>query len=120
MVDKFFVFETIGVGSPYMTRLLIGRLRLHIFHRPDGDPDPHDHPWHFTTFPLTSYVEEVTRRLEDGTVDVRHETVRAFRLHRRPATYLHRVLGRALADGCGRARSSRSYGAGAESAAGGS
>lgn len=45
--------------TPYMTRFWIGRLRLHIFHRGDADPDCHDHPWDFTTFPLRSYVEEV-------------------------------------------------------------
>lgn len=46
-------------ATPYMTRYWFGRLRLHIFHRGDQDPDCHDHPWDFWTFPLTSYVEEV-------------------------------------------------------------
>lgn len=46
-------------ATPYMTRYWIGRLRLHIFHRGDQDPDCHDHPWDFWTFPLTPYVEEV-------------------------------------------------------------
>ena len=46
-------------STPYMTRIWIGRLRLHIFHRGDQDPDCHDHPWDFWTFPFTSYVEEV-------------------------------------------------------------
>jgi hypothetical protein len=34
-------------GSPYMTRIWIGRLRLHIFYRGDTEPDAHDHPWEF-------------------------------------------------------------------------
>jgi hypothetical protein len=116
--------------TPYMTRATIGRLRLHIFWRGDADPDPHDHPWGFWTFPLTSYVEEVIdhERLSchyhdgcsqgfpveqcdcarQGLVDApgrsphmlrslpvkRTQTVKAWRLHYRPATHTHRVLGR--------------------------
>ena len=107
-VDKFFGRYTVyGVDDdePYMTRYWFGRLRLHIFHRGDNDPDPHDHPWDFWTFPLTSYVEEVIA--SDFADNVRshrsnwisHEAgyrriVKAFRLHFRPATYTHRVIGR--------------------------
>lgn len=87
-------------GSPYMTRAWIGRLRLHIFYRGDLDPDPHDHPWPFWTFPLTSYVEEVTtyqyRRPWDhkiASADKQLQVVEKFRLHYRPATHCHRVLG---------------------------
>lgn len=71
--------------EPYMTRLRIGRFRLHIFHRGDLDPDPHDHPFDFWTFPLASYPEEV-----EGEIRI----VKAFRLHYRPANYTHRVLSR--------------------------
>lgn len=85
----FIGWETIGDGSPYMTRGWIGRLRLHIFHRGDGDPDCHDHPWAFWTLPLTSYVEEV--RAKDGTRMER--IVRRLRLHHREADFAHRVLG---------------------------
>src|SRR5690606_161477 len=49
-------------ATPYMTRYWIGRLRLHIFHRGDQDPDCHDHPWSFWTFPFTPYVEEVLEK----------------------------------------------------------
>lgn len=94
-------------GEPYMTRIWFWRLRLHIFHRGDNDPDPHDHPWDFWTFPLTSYVEEVTVPfLADGIREfgtglagngsdqlVRRQIVPAFRLSYRPATHTHRVLG---------------------------
>jgi hypothetical protein len=80
-------------GTPYLTRTTWGRARLHVFHRGDSDPDPHDHPWAFWTFPLTSYVEEVTERAGDAWT-VRRGVVRALRAHHRPATHLHRVLGR--------------------------
>ena len=92
--------------GPYMTWIWIGRLRLHVFHRGDADPDCHDHPWDFWTFPLTSYVEEVARPgiacavqnsglIVVGDAPVMTEcVVRAFRLHFRPAEHTHRVLGR--------------------------
>jgi hypothetical protein len=92
-------------STPYMTRIWLGRLRLHIFHRGDADPDCHDHPWDFWTFPLTSYVEEVvTYGLEQRPYDpytprsligtTRHQIVRSGRVHYRPAEHTHRVLGR--------------------------
>lgn len=82
--------------TPYLTRVMLGRLRLHIFHRGDNDPDPHDHPWDFWTFPLTSYVEEYVSLIgEKHPVRVRCTVVvKRFRLHYRPATHTHRVLGR--------------------------
>lgn len=107
---KFMGWNTIhriDNGAPYMTRFWIGRLRLHIFHRGDEDPDPHCHPWDFWTFPLVSYVEEVTSPLlahalqntdtvgclpPDYTVKTCH-VVRAWRWNFRPATHTHRVLG---------------------------
>lgn len=90
--------------TPYMTRLVIGRLRLHIFWRGDRDPDPHDHPWGFWTFPLVTYMEEVTQVDEEATalmdwmglepgVLVSQRIVKRFRLHYRPATHTHRVIG---------------------------
>ena len=97
--------------TPYMTRLSIGRLRLHIFHRGDADPDCHDHPWDFWTFPLTSYVEEVVRKrvltgsgwsymdgpqetVPGGEITVYRQVVPAFQWSFRPAVHTHRVLGR--------------------------
>lgn len=77
-------------STPYMTRVVVGHARLHIFHRGDSDPDPHDHPSDFWTFPLTSYVEEVFT--QDG--QRVPKLVRAFRLHFRPAEYTHRVVGK--------------------------
>jgi hypothetical protein len=91
-------------GGRYMTRIWFWRLRLHIFHRGDSDPDPHDHPWDFATFPLTSYVEEVSIRIgsqefseagfsPETVYTTRRQVVPAFRLSFRPATHCHRVLG---------------------------
>lgn len=83
--------------TPYLTQAWIGRLRLHVFHRGDADPDCHDHPWDFWTFPLTAYVEEVALpdRFSAAGAFVRHrQVVHAFRLHFRPAEHTHRVLGR--------------------------
>lgn len=104
MPDKFLGRHTImgDDGSPYMTRYWIGRLRLHIFYRGDLDPDPHDHPWHFWTFPLTSYVEEVLEPILDPVYPYLMPTgyrrflrvVPAWRLSFRKATHTHRVLGR--------------------------
>lgn len=75
--------------TPYMSQLIVGSLRFHIFHRGDEDPDPHDHPWPFWTFPLRPYVEEVT---DPETHERRRNLVTAFHWHYRPATYTHRVL----------------------------
>lgn len=94
-------------GSRYMTRVWFGRLRVHVFYRGDADQDPHDHPWDFWTFPLTSYVEEVTVKVDEekvykghGDYDIEEifatyqQIVPAFRLSYRPATHTHRVIGR--------------------------
>lgn len=108
-------------GDRYMTRAWIGRLRLHIFYRGDADPDCHDHPWDFWTFPLTPYVEtavvfddEVSRRLltemestsgikstYNGDIYARRQVVPAWRWTFRPADHCHRVLGRWNGDGRG-------------------
>lgn len=93
--------------TPYMTRFWFGRLRFHIFHRGDADPDCHDHPWGFWTFPLRPYIEEVLEpRIEtvwthEGKVvrpyfERRRQVLKAFRWHYRPATHTHRVLGLAV------------------------
>lgn len=73
-----------------------GRAHLHVFFRGDDDDHPHDHPWDFWTFPLTPYAELV---LEDGVE--RENVVEAWRAHRRPAEYAHRVVDRLLPDGVG-------------------
>ena len=103
--------------SPMVTRAWIGRLRLHIFWRGDNDPDCHDHPWPFWTFPLTPYVEEfvlagIVGLIHDGhsewtdkdhhgvtrnSTEIEYRAIRivpAWRWSFRRATYTHRVLGR--------------------------
>lgn len=91
---------------PYMTRTRLGRLMYHVIYRRDDD-DPHDHPWWFVTFPLTSYVEEVTlRTVESFDRDIGaiidpplvefvtfRRAVRAFHFHYREAHFIHRILG---------------------------
>jgi len=84
--------------TPYLFRLWFGPLRLHVFHRGDEDPDPHDHPWDFWTFPLIGYMEEVTvkSRFHGLPQFIPYHTterwVKPFRLHYRPAEHTHRVL----------------------------
>lgn len=96
--------------TPYMTRYWIGRLRLHIFWRGDQDPDCHDHPWDFWTFPLTPYAEEVAEPYAVADYADEHDPaelgvtprkwkkrlqiVPAWRWTFRPATHCHRVIGR--------------------------
>ncbi|MBK3798669.1 hypothetical protein GAY33_05385 [Azospirillum brasilense] len=78
-------------GTPYLTRrelLRVGEYRvyLHRFHRADGDPEFHDHPWSFVTLILRGgYVEEeltfsgmVRRAMRPGCIGFR----RVGRVHR--------------------------------------
>ena len=80
-----------NLRGPYMTRVELGRARIHVFHRPDADPDMHDHPGDFVTFPLVSYVEEIQHPWSRG--HMKRRLVRAFRPHFRRAELAHRVLG---------------------------
>lgn len=79
----------------YITRVKLtprtrwGQLLLHVFHRGDEDPDPHDHPWDFWTIPLNRGYLEAARD-DDGYLIV--EYVPARRLTRRSAEHTHRVL----------------------------
>lgn len=85
-------------ATKYLTRISIpwytkvGRPMLHWFHRGDEDPAPHDHPWDFWTFPFTGYWEEVLD--EHNCSSMRY--VKPFRLHFRPSTHRHRVIGREI------------------------
>jgi hypothetical protein len=89
-------------GERYMSRWLAyltpardWSLRLHKFWRGDDLRAPHDHPFDFWTFPLTSYVEDVySRGLWPGWI-IKRRTVKAFRWHYRPASFKHIVIGRA-------------------------
>lgn len=94
--DPFFkwskIWDRTGDG-PYMLRVWIGRLRLHIFYRGDLDEDCHDHPWDFKTWPFHAYVEEVQVPHGDGFVKF-WNVVPAHRWTHRKATHIHRVIGR--------------------------
>ncbi len=84
-------------GSLYLTRLHLGPLFLHIFTTGDQDRHPHDHPWDFWTFPLTTYYEEVWVACHwngrpSAICAQKRSKVRRFRFHFRPASYVHRVL----------------------------
>lgn len=85
-----------GSRTLYMTRIkalpkLFGhRLMVHVFHRGDEDVSPHDHPFAFWTFPLTSYVEQV---FDTNTGRYRFQIVPRFRWSFRQAEHLHRVIG---------------------------
>jgi hypothetical protein len=118
--NRRFGFEKSSVehgGFPYLYRyiLYVGgpTLRLHKFWRGDDDRAFHDHPWTFWTFPLTSYVERVSKpytgsewltareTAASGKLwkpvpkrKITEEVVHAWRLHKRPATYQHIVIGR--------------------------
>lgn len=88
------IFGRNETSSIYLVRVRLtprtpwGQLYLHIFHRGDDDQYPHDHPWPFWTFPLTTYEERVW--FPDGLVARR--TVKRLRWHYRPATHTHMVL----------------------------
>ena len=64
----WFLFQAEDIGrdgDPYLDRLrIVGTplfsLYLHRIHRPDAEPDPHDHPWWFASLILTGFYEEAT------------------------------------------------------------
>jgi hypothetical protein len=100
---KRFGFEYSRVGNgttPYLDRYImyVGgiSLRLHKFWRGDDDRAPHDHPWDFWTFPLSTYIEKVPvygPTWKYPKYDYNY--VKALRAHKREAKYRHIVTGRA-------------------------
>ncbi len=92
-IERIYARDEEGASTLYLTRLHLGRMFLHFFTRGDMDRCPHDHPWDFWTFPLTPYYEEVWRVYNGQVVCISdRQKVQRFRLHFRPATYIHRVL----------------------------
>jgi hypothetical protein len=85
-------------GDPYLDRLRIIQtplfgIYLHHIHRPDREPDPHDHPWWFASLVLAGWYEEtVWADKRDGGKWIRRERPRgsARRISRRSA---HRITG---------------------------
>lgn len=90
-VKVFHDGQTEEEWGPYMKKIEFFNRAIHIFYRKDAYPAPHDHPWDFWTFPLTSYVEEV---YDPTTRVTRINVVKSFRWHFRNAEYSHRILGR--------------------------
>ena len=66
-------FQVAKNGRPYLDRLRVIQtplfgVYLHRIHTPDGDRDPHDHPWWFASLVLSgSYDEMVWDHPEDRT-----------------------------------------------------
>lgn len=91
--------DSCGHRRVYFFRVWLGRLRFHVFHTGDPTRDHHDHPWEFWTFPLNDYIEEVLTvppykgSIPSPFVAVHRQIVRRLRVHYRPATHTHRVLG---------------------------
>jgi hypothetical protein len=86
------VFEIGRLGDTYLTRWTLlgrrlvggGKLFLHLFHRGDAEPYPHDHPWGFWSLILAGGYWEVT-------ADGKRKWYGPGRLLRRPADWQHRV-----------------------------
>jgi len=72
-------------------------LRLHKFYKGDHDRHMHDHPWNFWTFPLSDYYEWADElQFSDPEwitpgFSRRHNFVKGWRFHYRPAEYRHIV-----------------------------
>lgn len=85
---RFGYVEIAAPGQPpYLKRWYLWRskyfgVNLHHFLRPDIDPELHDHPWNFISFPLFGSYSELR-------VDGLLHRVRWFSRHR--ATDLHNV-----------------------------
>jgi len=87
-------------GSDYLWRWHIvgnrnGRgVYLHHFIKGDRDPDPHSHPWCFTTLVLKGgYTDERWELdLSGDIVKVGEQVCRPGRFYSRKASHIHRVL----------------------------
>lgn len=92
-IERIYADDGAGVQTLYLTRVHLGRFFIHFFTRGDMDRHPHDHPWDFWTFPLTTYYEEVWTSWPWNAYCVKERSkVQRFRFHFRPASYIHRVL----------------------------
>lgn len=82
---RFFIFET----KPL-------KLYLHIIKRSDDDPDPHDHPWNFSTLILANGYNDVEYYLDPyARVKVKRRKIDKLgflSFRRRPAEHIHKVV----------------------------
>lgn len=122
VLPHFDIKKTIdGQEVVYLRRFFLfksrwGNIYLHHILRSDDDPDPHDHPWDFTSLILRGgYVDESYRWLNAGqcTVDITTppsslrvvtplekgqrfgpvlQEVKPFTVQRRKAEHIHRVI----------------------------
>jgi len=81
------VYDVHPSGIPLLTAVSLGRLCLCIYHRCDAFVSPHDHPYDYWTFPLTTYVENVMCLLPDIDIETarlgtKRQKVTAFLPHR--------------------------------------
>lgn len=80
-------FQVTKKDSPYLDRLRIIQtpyfgVYLHRIHRPDGDRDPHDHPWWFCSLVLSgSYTEQIWPYPDDR-ADGGPDTITSFKVKR--------------------------------------
>jgi len=91
-IERFILGRWIGMQKAYgyWVQVWIGRLRLHVFLQGDPGEALHSHPWPYTSFPFSSYVEEYL----DDAGEIKRQVIRRFRLNRQPATHTHRILGK--------------------------
>lgn len=85
-------------GDPYLDRLRIIQtpwfgIYLHHIHRPDREPDPHDHPWNFASMVLAGWYEElVWADKRDAASWIRRDRPR-WSLRRITRNGAHRITG---------------------------
>lgn len=67
---------------------------LHYFLKGDNDPDPHNHPWRFSTYVIAGgYIDEVWKKNEDGTASFSHyEDCVPGKAYEREPDHIHRVM----------------------------
>lgn len=84
-------------GLVYLVRLRIVQtpqfaVYLHDINEPDGDRDPHDHPWTFWSFVLRGSYTETLHVMPHVLLDAtRENTWRRWSLHRMGRETAHRI-----------------------------
>lgn len=85
-------------GRPYLFRLRIVQtplfgIFLHDIFEPDGDRDPHNHPWAFVSIVLRgSYTEVLYPRPERSKAYRKTQTWRRWSIHRMGMDSAHRIV----------------------------
>lgn len=86
-------------GLDYLTRLRLVQtpwfgVYLHDLYEPDGDRDPHDHPWNFTSIILRGYYTEVVYPAPNVSLEIGRytRTWRMFSRHKMTTDMAHRIF----------------------------